>query len=285
MNAVIEKVRSYKKVNNFLLFLASQLIIALTYNMFLLPLNIVAGGSNGIATITNYLYNIDPATMIFFISLACVILSFMYLGIEKTVCTIAAAIIYPILVKLTSPISNYLILDSTDMFIVVIFSGVLTGLANGLMFKTGYSSTGVPVICQILKEHLNIPVAKSSLVLNLSIVLVGAFFFGATNTMYAVILLYINSLVLDKVLLGISNKKAFYIVTKKEKEVKDYVINVLNHSVTIFDVKGGFLGNKKDVLLTVIPSREYYRITEGIKMIDKDVFFVVTDAYEVNGGK
>ena len=62
-------------------------------------------------------------------------------------------------------------------------------------------------------------------------------------------------------------------------------MRTLEHTVTIFDVKGGFLEQKRRVLLTVIPSREYYRVTEGIKEIDPNVFFVVTDSYQVEGGK
>ena len=50
-------------------------------------------------------------------------------------------------------------------------------------------------------------------------------------------------------------------------------------------MKGGFLEEKKRVILTIIPSREYYRVTEGIKEIDKNVFFVVTDSYQVEGAK
>ena len=121
--------------------------------------------------------------------------------------------------------------------------------------------------------------------MNAIIVLTGTYFFGITNTLYAIIFLYIYNLITDKVLLGISNNKAFYIITNKEKEVKEYIIENLNHTVTTFDVKGGFLENKKHVMLTVIPSREYYRVTEGIKAIDKDAFFVVTDSYQVEGAK
>ena len=62
-------------------------------------------------------------------------------------------------------------------------------------------------------------------------------------------------------------------------------MRILGHSVTVFDVKGGFLEQKRRVLLTVIPTREYYRVTEGIKEIDPNVFFVVTDAYQVKGAK
>ena len=59
----------------------------------------------------------------------------------------------------------------------------------------------------------------------------------------------------------------------------------LQHTVTVFDVKGGFKNKKGEVLLTVIPTREYYVVTEGIKMIDKDAFFLASDAYQVEGGK
>ena len=92
-------------------------------------------------------------------------------------------------------------------------------------------------------------------------------------------------IILNKVLLGISNNKAFYIITTEDKKIKEYIINELKHSVTVFDVKGGFLEKKRNVLLTVIPSREYFKVTEGIKLIDKDAFFVATDAYEVVGGR
>ena len=82
-----------------------------------------------------------------------------------------------------------------------------------------------------------------------------------------------------------SNNKAFYIITSKEEEVKEYIINHLNHSVTVFDVKGGFLQKRRKVLLTVVPSREYFQVTTGIKMLDSDAFFLACDAYQVEGGK
>ncbi len=97
--------------------------------------------------------------------------------------------------------------------------------------------------------------------------------------------MYINRLVKDRVLLGISTNKAFYIVTNKEKEVKDYVIEKLKHNVTTFSVKGGFKENNRKAILTVVPSRDYFHLTEGIKLIDKEAFFVAMDAYEVEGAK
>ena len=254
------------------------------YNLLLLPLNLVTGGTSGVAIITKGLYGINPALMIFLLSLACVVVSFLYLGVDKTVTTITASILYPVLVELTSPVVQYFPKD-VDTLLLVIFAGVLNGVSSGLIYKTGFNSGGFNAITQVLYEQKRISLAKSNFVISGLIVILGAFFFGSNNALYAILYLYITNIVTDKVLLGISNNKAFYIITDQEEQVNDYIMRILGHSVTIFDVKGGFLEQKRRVLLAVIPSREYYRVTEGIKEIDPDVFFVVTDSYQVKGAK
>lgn len=285
MQNITEKIFQRNRIKKYTMLITSLLINAIVYNLFLLPVNLVTGGAGGIATITKYVYDIDPALMIFIISAACGILSLLYLGIESTFVTIAAVIIYPLFVKITSPITEMVFINYSDLFVIVIYSGIISGIANGIMYKSGYNSGGTSVISQILKKYYNISIATTSGIINSTIVIIGALFFGWTKAMYALILVYINSLVINKILLGISNNKAFYIITSETDKIKDYIIRTLGHSVTVFDVKGGFLSKKNSVVLTVIPTREYYRVTEGIKMIDAQAFFVVTDAYEVIGGK
>lgn len=285
MENILEVIRKKKQLYRIILMGASLFLSAILYNVFLLPLSLVTGGTQGVATITHYLYDINPATMLFLLSIACAILSLMFLGVKRTAGTLVASIVYPLLVQLTSPLNGLIDAENIDMLLMVLFAGVISGVANGLMYKTGYSNGGFPVISQILFEEKQVPISKSSLAINVSIVLVGAYFFGITNALYAIIFLYINGIVLDKVLLGISNNKAFYIITSKDDEIKEYIIKTLKHNVTTFEVKGGFLDKNRKVMLTVIPSREYYRVTEGIKEIDKDAFFVVTDSYTVEGAK
>ena len=273
------------KFYRILLITISLILSAFVYNLFLLPLSIVAGGTSSIATITYYLYNINPSIMIFLISRACIILSFMYLSTKRTMGTIAASIAYTILVELTSKIVEYINIDTSDTLLIVLFAAVLGGIANGLMYKSGYSSGGLPTISQILHEKFKISITKSSFIINFIIIVIGGIFFGITKAIYAVIFLYIYSTVTEKVLLGTSGNKAFYIITSKEEEVKEYIINNLKHTITTFDVKGGYLDNKQHVILTVIPSREYYKLKDGIKSIDNKAFFVVTDSYQVEGAK
>ena len=275
MEELLEKLESKKKIYRIVLMTISIILSAILYNTFLLPLSLVTGGTPGIATITHYLYDINPALMLFLLSLACTILSFMYLGVRRTTGTIVASITYPLLVQLTSNLNGLINPEEIDILLMVLLAGILSGVANGLMYKSGYSNGGFPIVSQILYEKHNISISKSSLVINVTIVLIGAYFFGITNALYAIIFLYINNLVLDKVLLGISNNKAFYIITEEDEKVKEYIINTLHHNVTTFEVKGGYLDKKRQVILTVI----------SIKKIDKDAFFVATDSYTVEGAK
>lgn len=282
---VIKKLKRKKLAKRIAILLISLLVLSLVYNLLLLPTDLVAGGVNGIAIITNYVYDIDSSIMILLISSACLLFSFLYLGTERTLGSLLATFIYPLFVKLTAIITQGIIIDYDDKFLIIIFAGVIGGLANGFIYKTGFSNGGLPIISQILYKYHKIPIAKSSMVINSMIIIIGSFFFGWSMMMYAIILVFINNMMIDKVLLGISSNKAFYIVTTKEKEIREYILNNLKHTVTIFNVEGAFLEKRRKVLLSVIPKRDYYKLTEGIKLIDPNVFFVVEDAYEVKGGK
>lgn len=279
------KIKTNKEVRRYLTMFLSLLLSAILFNLLILKANIVCGGVNGIAIIINHIYKIKPSIIIFIISVLLLIFSLFFLGLKRTSGTIIATITYPILVEVTSYLTQYIKIDISDLFLISIFIGVIGGLSNGLMYKTGFSNGGLPIISQILYEKLKFPISKTSFIINGIIVLIGGFYFGWNMVMYAIIILYINSLMIDKIMLGTSNNKAFYIITKKQEEIKEYIINGLNHSVTIFNVEGGFEERKNKVLLTVIPTREYFLLTEGIKELDPAAFFLVCDAYEVRGGK
>ena len=152
----MKKNKQTKKGYRLFLILISLLLNALLYNLFLLPLKLVTGGTNGLATITHYLYNINPSHMVMLVSLSLIIIGYMYLGKEKTAGTLIACFLYPVFLELTSNIGNYIKIDTSDTLLLVLFSGVLSGIANGLMYKSGYSNGGFPIISQILYEKYKI---------------------------------------------------------------------------------------------------------------------------------
>lgn len=282
---IIKKIKSKKLIRRYFMMILSLFISSLVFNLLILPTNIVSGGVNGISIILKHLYGFSPSIVILVTSVILLIFSLMYLGVERTSGTVVATFVYPFFVTLTSNLAKYITIEVNDIFLIAIFIGFLGGVANGIMYKTGFSNGGLPIISQILYEKFKIPISKSSLIINGIIVIIGGVFFGWTMVMYALIVLYINSFMLDKVILGVSKNKAFYIITNEDLLVKNYIIEKLGHSVTVFDVKGGFLEKKRKVLLTVIPTREYFSVTEGIKSVDSNAFFLACDAYQVEGGK
>ena len=166
----------------------------------------------------------------------------------------------------------------------MIYGGALMGFANGIIMRTGFSIGGVQTLCQIINKRFKLSIGNSNMIVNLIIILFGVYVFGINNAIYAIISLYVSSLVMDRVILGISDSKAFYIITSKEKEVKEFIIKELGHSVTLLDAKGGYSGKSTKVLLCVIPTREYFFAKEVISEIDDKAFYIITDSYEVKGG-
>ena len=70
-------------------------------------------------------------------------------------------------------------------------------------------------------------------------------------------------------------------VTTKEKEVKDYIINELNHDLTEINIKGGYTNQKNKIIMTAVDTKEYFKLKEGLKIIDPKVFISIVDSYEV----
>lgn len=285
VNNILEKINKKAIIKRYGNFFIGCLLIAIAYNLFIAPNELVPGGVGGLAIIINYLFNIDNALTILILGIILLIISYFILGKEKTTATILGALIFPLLVKLTENINVWINIDTSQLLLSTVFGGVLYGFGAGMVFKAGFTTGGTDIINQILSKYLKIGIGKSMLLSDGLIVVSSAFVFGPTHFMYSIIILYIISIMSDKVILGISDSKAFYIITNKEEEIKEYIIKYLNHGVTVFNAKGGFAKEREHVLMCVLPTKDYYKLKEGINEIDSEAFFVVTDAYEVFGGE
>ena len=124
----------------------------------------------------------------------------------------------------------------------------------------------------------------ASLIVNGCIILLGKLVFGWDIVLYAILVSYLISVFTDKILLGISKSKAFYIVVNKEKDdmVRDFLISLPDVGTTVIDAEGGYSSEDETLLLAVVPTRSYFIVKEGLKEIDNNIFFLVCDSYEVS---
>ncbi len=280
----MKKKNKLKNVFRYVVLIVLMFVSAVNYNLFLNPNHIVSGGANGLSIIVEEVFGIDPAIFILIFSVVILIFSFIILGIEVSSSSIVAILIYPFFVSITSGISSISFLQSDDKLLVGIFAGIISGFIIGTVCKIGFSQGGIPQISQIINKIFNVSIAKVNFFLNAIILFAGVFVFGLSDILVGIVVLAISSVVVNRILLGISSNKSFLIITSEEEKVTEYIKKTLGHGVTVFNINQDKTKKPQKALMTVIPSRDYYKLTEGVKKIDKDVFFVVTDSYQLEGG-
>lgn len=285
LQKIKERVENKSRIKRYTQFCVGCFLVAVSFNLFLSPNDLVPGGVSGFSIILDHLFHINKSLVILIASLILLVMSYFFLGREKTRDSILGSLLFPLFVELTSHVGNYITIDTSQPLLSAIFGGVVYGFGAGMIFKAGFTTGGTDILNQIMSKYLKISMGKSMIFCDGTIVILSGLVFGPTKLMYSIIILYLISYMSDRVILGISDSKAFYIVTDEEKKIKEYIIKYLNHGVTVFNAKGGYKKERQTVLLCVLPTKEYYRLKEGIHEIDPDAFFVVTDAYEVFGGE
>ena len=280
---ILEQIYSKTRLIRYSQFIIGLLLVSVAFNAFILPNDIVYGVS-GIGVILNKTLNISPSLVILIGGIALLILSFIVLGKEKTKNSIVGSLLYPVFVELTSWIVKYIDLGSTETVVVVLFGAVISGVGFGLIFKSGFTTGGTDILNQIVSEKAKVSIGKSMIFTDGVIIVSSLFVFGWQKFIYSIINMYIISVMTDKVILGISSSKTFYIITEREDEVKKFILDYLSHGITVLEARGGYTNSKQKVIMCTIPTKEYFKAKEGIHAIDKAAFFIVTDAYEVYGG-
>ena len=257
--------------------------MAIAFNIFLLPHNIVCGVS-GLGVLSHHLFKFDPSIVILISNSLLLILSFLLLGKESTKNTMVGSILYPVLIKLTEFVPSMIDLGTLEPIVEIACGAALVGVGLGLVFKAGYTTGGSDILNQIISKYGKMNLGTAMFYTDGLIIALSLLVFDFSTFMYSIINLFIVSIMTDKVVLGISQSKALYIITEHETSVKNYILNTLSHGVTILDGRGGYTGNYKKVIMCIVPTSHYYSLKENLKKIDPEAFFVTTDAYEVSGG-
>ena len=281
INSLLNKVENKDLIKRYIMLIIALFIYAVAYNMFFVNTGLILGGSGGIAILVKDF--LKPSITIAIISVVSLILSAFLMDKRFTINSIVGSILCPLFVELTKDMVIGFTIPTKDMMLVVICGGFLIGIANGLSSKSGLSTGGVDTIIHIISKKLKISHGNLYAIINGIIIILGGFVLGYRIALYALIDLYIISILTDKVVLGISSNKTFFVVTEQVDEVKEYITGTLSKGVTVLDAIGGYSNNKQDVLMVVVPTLEFYKVREGILAIDPDAFITITDSYQVYG--
>ncbi len=282
--SIIKKIYKKDRMIRYIWFICGVFILAVAFNIFILPNDVVYGVS-GLGVILYRTLGIDPSLTILVGSVLLLILSYFLLGWDKTKNSVIGSIIYPIFINLTSSLISVIDLGNLETIVTIFFGAVLSGIGIGLVFKSGFTTGGTDILNQIVSKYFKVSIGNSMLFTDGIIIFSSLFVFGWPKFIYSIINMYIISTMTDKVILGISNSKAFYIITEHETSIKKFLLNSLSHGVTVLEGRGGYTGNNQKVIMCIVPTKEYFVVKEGIHEIDPEAFFLVTDSYEVYGGE
>ena len=289
INNTIKKINKKDRIKRYFFLVVGAFFLAFAFNVFYSPNNLVTGGISGISIVLNNLFGIPTALFITISYLILLVISLLVLGWDSTKHSIIGSMLYPLFVFLTKDMVNLIHFDVDNMLLIAIFGAIITGIGSGLTFKYGFSTGGTDILCQIMSKYLKISIGTAIKMVNFIIIIVSGFFlksgyiYAWENVLYAIIAVYISTLLTDKVLLGISDSKSFYIITEHETAIKKFLIQELGRGVTVLEARGGYTGDMKKVLLCAIPTKEYFLAKEGILEIDKNAIILINDIYESSG--
>ena len=266
-----------KKVKKYCSLVIGLLLMAISFNLFQAPYNIASGGVTGLSIIVKKFLPINEALFIFLVNQSLIILSFLVLGKKRTINTILGSLLLPVFIELTSFLPQ---IPDLDYILIAIIGGVIQGIGLGLIYKNGFTSGGTDILNQIAEVKYKIPINKSLIAIDGTIVILTAVAFGIPNMIYSFIMLVVLSSISNKTILELDQNKVFYIYTEEPKKFKEFLTDNFAYDLTIFDSIGGFSKKRKKLYMCSVSTKDYYVIKEGILYIDPKAFIVITNAYE-----
>lgn len=286
---ILKTITKKDRIKRYSFLVIGCFFLAFAFNVFFSPNNLVTGGISGIAIVINNVFGISTSLFIAISYLILLIISYLFLGKDSTKYSIIGSILYPLFIYLTKNMATLIQFNVDNMLLIAIFGAIISGIGSGLTFKYGFSTGGGDIISQILSKYFKISIGTAMKIINFIVIIGSGFFlksgslYAWENVFYAIIAVYIMTFLTDKVLLGISDSKSFYIITEHETSIKKFLMEELGRGVTVLEGRGGYTGDRKKVLLCVIPTKEYFLAKEGIIELDKDAIILINDLYQSTG--
>lgn len=261
--------------------LLTSVVRAISVNVFANPNKLSLGGVTGIGTILYNALGWDIAITTFVMNIPLLILAFIFINKRFAVLTLLATLATSLFMWFLNVIPVF----DSDPFVAALMSGILTGVAVGLMFRFNCSTGGTDIIGLLVQNKFpNAKVVWLIFVLNLLTgVAAGLVFKSVDIVIYSFIAIISSSYATDLLQRGLISTFEVKVITCKPKEISDYVINVLHRSTTQMKIKGMYTGEEHDYLICIIRKRQLSQLKRAIKIIDENSFMYITSVYDTIG--
>jgi len=258
-------------------------VMALAYNLFLMPHRIVPGGAGGVAMILNHFFAVPVGLTILVINIPLFVLGVKTLGRTYGVKSLVGIAISSLLIDGFTYVLH--VGPATDnQILACIFGGIMLGGGLGLVFRGGGSTGGSDIVGQVLHRCSNFSTGTAILVVDFIVITAAGLCFGQfESALYGYVNLYLQTRAIDLVLEGLSYTRALFIISDSADAVARAITAKMNRGATVLNATGAYSREQKNMVFSVMAKREIARAREIVREADPRAFVVITDVYEVLG--
>nr|WP_139995939.1 YitT family protein [Kurthia sp. Dielmo] len=257
------------------------IIMALGLEQFLVPNKILDGGIVGISIIASHLFGIPLGVFIFILNIPFFFIGYKQIGKTFALSTALGITVLSIATIMLHPVAAF----TDDLLLSTVFGGVILGTGVGIVIRYGGSLDGTEIMAILFNRKLPFSVGEIIMFFNILIFIVAGFVFNWEQTMYSMLAYFIAYKTIDIVIEGLEESKAIYIISDEYEEIGSAIMNRLGRGVTFLNGAGGYTGDPKNVIFTVVTRLEESKLISIVEEKDPTAFLAIGNIAEVRGGR
>lgn len=277
--------KSSFNIKRFLFVNIGVILVAVGLHFFLVPNSLAVGGTSGLSIEINHLFPFIPVPYILTaLNTILVVIGFIFIGADFGFYTVYASIslgVFLWLLELVVPLNQSLV--EGDIFINLIFGIFIQAIGIGIVVNQGASTGGTDIVAKIVETYTRFSFGQGLIMSDGVVTLLATLLYGPKLGMYALLGAIINSTVIDKMIAGFDTKYHITIITNKIEEINQFILVDLYRGSTLYEAKGGYKGDARTIIVTVVDKKDYVRLKEFIRKTDKEAFMYVSNVTEVEG--
>jgi len=272
-----------KGIKEIILITIGIILVAAGMHYFLIPNNLAAGGVSGLGIVLNYYLGISVGLLMIIMNIVLLIIAFIVIGKDFGGKTIYASVGLSGAVWILEKVSPMEKPITGDLMLELIFGILISGAGMALVFYQNASTGGTDIIAKILNKFFHLNIGRALLISDFFITILAGVTFGAKIGMYAVLGVMINSYVIDSAIEGFNICKEVIIISTKVDEIRKFIMDELGRGATVYAAKGAFTNETKEVITTVVDSRQFIKLKVFIQNVDKEAFVTIKNVHEALG--
>lgn len=256
-------------------------IVAVAVYFFMMSNNLAIASIAGLAVVLQKFIPLSVATISLIFNVGLLIIGFIFVGREFGGKTVYTSVILPIFVGIFEKLFPKYNGLTGDPFLDMICYIFIVSIGLSLLFNHNASSGGLDIIVKILNKYLHIDKGKAMSIAGMLVSLSAVFAYDTKTVVLSVLGTYLNGIILDYFLFGTNIKKKVCILSRKNEEIKKYILKNMHSGATLYKVIGAYNNEEHEEVVAIVNKREYGVLMQFIRRTDPDAFVTVSTINEV----